>query len=571
MTTVLDSRRLTGPTILLDRPGAVLDVLLTDSNRERAVAAWRTCVARMLDAVGWGDATLAVRTFEGGASLAFSAPIDALYAATELNEWAWGAATAEMEGAPAPDLAADVEALRARIAEESDPKLVALHDAAAGRQLTFLHDEDGVSVGSGTGVLVWPVDALPDVSSVEWERAHDVPTVLVTGSNGKTTVTRLLAAMVTSAGRVAGTTSTDGVTVRGCSIAEGDYSGPSGARMLLRHPEVETAILETARGGLLRRGLPIERARAAVITNIAEDHLGEFGVDDLAGLAATKLLVARTVDHHGGVVLNADDSILREAGSGLDAPIVWFSLSPASPEVASRVRRGRAALLVDDALVLQVDGTQTVVVPVAEVPVALGGAARHNVANALAAVAAASVLGVTPAQMAVALRAFGRSGEDNPGRANIVDLGGVRLVVDFAHNPHGMAALIGMSRALPADRRLVLVGQAGDRSDAAIRDLARAAMALPPDRVVVKELGDYLRGRAPGEIPGLLADEFAKLGVRPDAISQPGDELASVRDALAWARPGDLLLLTVHENRARVLGLFETLRQSGWQAGAPLP
>ena len=169
-------------------------------------------------------------------------------------------------------------------------------------------------MGSGTGVQVWPERELPDPAEVSWDRVHDVPIALVTGSNGKTTVVRLLAAMATEAGRVAGTTTTDGVALEGRFLEESDFSGPSGARMLLRRPEVETAVLETARGGLLRRGLAVEHAQAAVVTNIAADHLGEFGVQTLAELAETKLLVARAVGAGGRVVLNADDPVLAKAG-----------------------------------------------------------------------------------------------------------------------------------------------------------------------------------------------------------------------------------------------------------------
>ena len=162
----------------------------------------------------------------------------------------------------------------------------------------------------------------------------------------------------------------------------------------------------------------------------------------------------------------------------------------------------------------------------------------------------------------------GRADDDNVGRANMVELGGVQLVIDYAHNPHGMAALAMMVAALPARRRLVLLGQAGDRSDEAIRELARAALTLHPDRVVLKEMERYLRGRRPGEVPGLMAEELvAARRARRRRSASPGDELAAVRDALAWARPGDVLLLTVHQDRPLVLALIERLKAEGWTAG----
>jgi UDP-N-acetylmuramyl tripeptide synthase len=565
---VADSRRLTGPSLLLDRPGAALEVRLDDARRDPAIAAWRAAARRLLDAVGWPDERLAARAFAGGASLALTAPVDALYAATDLNEAAWEAASASLDGRAAEAEALVTARLRQAIANERDPALVALRDAARARDLTFLAGEKLVSVGSGTGVMVWPAGALPEAAAVAWDGVHDVPVALVTGSNGKTTVVRLLAAILEETGRTAGFTSTDGVSVHGVTVAEGDYAGPSGARMLLRLPEIEAAVLETARGGLLRRGLSVDRASVAVVTNVAEDHLGEFGIQALGELADVKLLVARAVRPGGAVVLNADDPLLVQRAPALPVPVVWFSLDPANPVVSRHLAGGGSAVVYEDGwLALSHGPARTPVLRVEEMPIALGGAARHNIANALAAVAAAAVLGVPAETAARALRRFGRTAEDNVGRANLLELGGVRLVIDYAHNPHGMAALARMAAALPAGRRLVLIGQAGDRSDEAIRELVRAALTLEPDRVVLKEMERYLRGRRPGEIPEIMADELAQLGVPPEAVSRPGCELDAVRDALAWARAGDLLLLTVHQDRPLVLALIERLRAAGWRAG----
>ena len=569
---VLDSRRLTGPNLLLDRAGAVLDLELTEAERDRALAAWRAAVTRLLDAVGWRGQVLAMRSFAGGASVAFTAPLDALYAATDLNDAAWAAAQAELDGGPAPDPDATAETLRTTIAAERQPALLALRDAARTRGVVFMHGEEQVSVGSGTGVAVWPDDAIPAPTAVDWGRVHDVPIALVTGSNGKTTTVRLLAAMARAAGRVAGLTSTDGVHVGGRQLGEGDYSGPSGARLLLRDPDVEVAILETARGGLLRRGLTVERADVAVVTNIADDHLGEFGVQDLTTLTETKLLVARAIGAEGRVVLNADDPRLVAASRDLTAPIAWFSLDAENPVVTEHVTRGgRAAVFGGDQLSLLERGRTMLAVQASQVPIAIRGAARHNVANALAAMLAAGGLGLPAEAIAETLRRFGTNPEDNPGRANLVEVGGVKVLVDYAHNPHGMEALAAAAAGVPSSRRLVLLGQAGDRSEEAIRELARSVMALRPDRVVAKEMDRYLRGRAPGEIPGILADEFRRQGLPEDRISAGDPEVRAVEKALEWARPGDLLIFALHQDRPLVAALLDRLRKAGWQAGEPLP
>jgi cyanophycin synthetase len=569
---VLDSRRLTGSGLMLDGPGAVLDIRFEEPNSDRAVSAWRTAATRLLQAVGWPDEQLASRSFAGGVSLAVSAPIDGLYAATELNERAWEAAAAELRGGKAPDFRAAVASVLDEIERERNPVLVALCREARSRGLTFLAGEDLVSAGSGAGVLVWQSQDLPNPATVDWDGAYDIPIALVTGSNGKTTVVRLLSAMVEAAGKTPGATSTDGVTIGPELLEEGDFSGPSGARMVLRHPAVETAILETARGGILRRGLPVERADVAVVTNIADDHLGEFGIESLTELAQAKLLVARTLGPHGSLVLNADDSLLVERSHHLEARVIWFSLNPASRVIARHLGSGGIAVLADEGWIVLARGDRRErLAPVNEMPIALGGKAKHNVANALAATAAGAALGAEVEVMAGTLRRFGHDLEDNPGRANILELGGVRILLDFAHNPHGMSALVDVAQSLPAHRRLVLVGQAGDRDDNAIRALARAAWELHPDHVVVKDMEAYLRGRAPGEVPRLLAEEFSRLGLPEEAISRAGPEIAGVRRALEWARPGDLLVLAVHQDLRAVLGLLDRLTAADWRAGDPLP
>jgi cyanophycin synthetase len=570
--TVLDSRRITGPSLVLDRPGAVLDVRLDEREREQAIAAWRRAVQGMLDALGWTSETLAVRSFAGGASVGFTAPIDALYAATDVNEWAWEAATAELQGESRRDPGPAADAIRKRIRAEENPRLLALRDAAAERGVTFLSDDDGVSVGSGTGVLLWPPDAVPVPSEVDWSTVHDIPVVLVTGSNGKTTVVRLLAAMLSAGDTTPGITSTDGVVIGSTLLEQGDFSGPSGARLVLRSPAVETAVLETARGGILRRGITVSHADVSVVTNIAEDHLGEFGVQTLDDLAETKLLVAKVLRPGGTLVLNADDPMLVERSRKITASITWFSLSPKSGLVAEHLSQGgTAVVLEEDQIVVFRRGERMPVVSLEEVPIAFGGRARHNVANAMTGVAAGLALGLAVPQMASVLRSFGRDAADNPGRANLTDIGGITILVDYAHNPDGMAALVRVAQAFPARRRLVMVGQAGDRDDQAIRDLARSAWALRPDKVVVNEMDQYLRGRALGEVSALLADEFSRLGAPDAAITRVNRELEGVEAALSWARAGDLLVLTVHQERTAVFQLLDRLKVGDWKPGDPLP
>ena len=564
MTRIVDSRRLTGPHLLGDRPGAALDVAIGDDlDAAAAVGRWRQEARRLLDLVGWDGEEVAARTFDGGASLVITAPIDGLYAATDLNEAAWDAAVAALDGRRPADEAMVAAELRATVVREHDPGVRALRDAARAHDVTFLVDDDLVSVGAGTGVLTWPRRALPAPADVPWERVHDIPVVLISGSNGKTTSARLIAAIATASGLTPALTSTDGVHVGGEALAEGDFAGPMGARLALRDPRAGLAVLETARGGILRRGLAVERADLTLLTNVAADHLDDFGVHDLATLAATKLVAARVVRPTGRVVLNADDPGLARYALGV-APASWFALDAATPLLAVALAAGGDGCYVeDDAVMLAQGGRAVPVTRLSAIPITLGGAARYNVSNVLGAVLASSVLserpacrGITIETMADALGSFGTAAS-NPGRGILFDLGGVRVLVDYGHNPHGLLALRGTVDALAGGRRLVVVGQAGDRGDESIRELARAAWQLAPDRVVLKELPTLYRGREPGTVRAVLAAEFRRLGLPGDELVEVDTEPEALDAALRWARPGDLVVMLTHEDRQAVMERLE--------------
>ena len=572
---LLDSRRLTGPNLLLDGSGAVLDVRLGTHPPAEFAGHWERSLARMLAALGWSHASRAWRGWPQGASLAFAAPLDALYTATEVNEWAFAAAREALEpdGTRAPAFDAEASRLRTAIETEANPALLALRDEARSHAVTFLSDDKRVSVGLGEGSRTWPVRRLPRTPArVQWGTVSDVPVALVTGTNGKTTTVRLLAAIARAAGRVAGVTSTDRVEVGSEVVAVGDYSGPNGARTVLRDRRVQLGVLEVARGGILRRGLPVSRAHAAVVTNVAEDHLGEYGIFDAEALADAKMVVAKAVPAEGRVVLNADDPRLRARGASLRTRALWCSLDATDPFVlAHRAAGGDAAWLEGGELWLARAGEVTRVLAVADVPIAFGGAARYNLSNALGAIGAAAALALPLAAVRDGLRAFAPSPMSNPGRANVWRLNGCTAIVDFAHNPHGLLALAETVAALPAKRRAIVLGQAGDRDDDSIRALARAAMEMRPDHVFLKDMPRFWRGRAAGEVPALLEREFHAAGLAAERVSRHADELPAVRAALAWARTGDVVLLATHAERAQVLALLDSLTARDWRPGESLP
>jgi cyanophycin synthetase len=566
-----DVRRLTGASLILDRPGAVGEAVeLPKAASEPVLTLWRSCAHSLLDAVGWGAESIAVRPYPGGASLAVTAPIDGLYAATDLIEHAWEMTQAMHDGGTADQDAIIADLMRG-IKRDADPKIVALARAAEESGATFLVGEDQVSIGLGTRGRCWPENAPPEHEAVDWAALGDIPVAMVTGTNGKSTTVRLTAAIAAAAGRVAGQSSSDWVRVGDEIIDTGDYSGPSGARQALRNPRTEVAILEAARGGLMRRGLAVPHADVCLITNVAADHLGDYGIIDVPTLAEAKFLVARALKPGGRLVLNADDPELLGRGIAHGGDIAWFSLEPDNPGLDIWINGGGAAAILRDGwLCLARNGEIIPVLGVDAFPLGMKGAARYNIANALGAICIADALGLPVEAMRDGLSGFAGSSDENPGRGNFYDLGGVTAVVDFAHNPHGVAAFLGALATLPANRRAVLIGQAGDRSDADTAEMTQVIWQAGPDLVVVKELPHKLRGRKLGEMSAVIEAELRRLGAKGDAIALTGNEIEATRHALAWAQPGDMLVLLIHEDRSEVMALLEQLQARGWQPGDPL-
>ena len=306
----LDARRLTGPSLLEDGPGTILDISCSDAEGERLIPVWEKHTERMLGDLGWQRNVFSTIKLSGGVSLFFSAAIDALYAATEVNEWAWAASVAELNNGDEPDYDETLAAIRTSIAEEANADLLHLENESAAHGTTFLWDDDEASIGLGQYSQTWPVRDLPYIESVSWQKHGDVPIGLVTGTNGKTTTVRLATHILRPANSTVGLSSTDWIAVNDHIIDRGDWSGPGGARAVLREQTVDVAILESARGGLLRRGLGVDAADAALITNIAEDHLGDFGSRNLHELMNIKWIVSRAVVDGGRLILNADDALL---------------------------------------------------------------------------------------------------------------------------------------------------------------------------------------------------------------------------------------------------------------------
>ncbi|HEV7889979.1 MAG TPA: cyanophycin synthetase [Pyrinomonadaceae bacterium] len=374
-----------------------------------------------------------------------------------------------------------------------------------------------------------------------------VPVVSVTGTNGKTSVTRMTGHVLASEGLCVGVTTTDGIWVGGRQIAKGDTTGPHSARTVLSDPTVEAAVLETARGGIVRRGLGYDWSDVGVLTNIQEDHFGQDGIETLEDLVYIKSLVAERVREGGTLVLNADDEILSRLAEeprlrAGEKRVVYFSMRGADHVVVRKhLDAGGTAFFARDGWVVEATGhEQTRVLRLADVPVTLNGTAGFQSANVLACVAACRARGVAPERIAASLATF-QSAADNPGRTNLLrTAAGGYLILDYGHNPEAFAAVCRTASRWRGRRVTGIVGVPGDRSDELIERAGRIA-ARGFERIVIKEDEDT-RGRRRGEVAEILRRAVGNETPWREcsvALSEP----EALREELHRQQPGDVLVL----------------------------
>ena len=388
--------------------------------------------------------------------------------------------------------------------------------------------------------------------------------IAVTGTNGKTTTTRLLAHIARSAGRSVGWCSSSGVYVNGAMVEEGDYSGPSGAAQVLAHqPEIDVAVLETARGGILLKGLGYQSNDVSVFTNVSGDHLGLHGVLTVETLAEVKSVVCHVTRADGTAVVNAEDELVMASTADVRAQRCLVSTRDDNPAVeAHAAAGGRSVVRVGDAIVACRGREEVMRLEIADIPICFGGKAAHQIENAMSAVGAALAAGFPVESIVGALATFGTEPEHNPGRLNVIDMGAYTVVLDYAHNEAGLRRLIAFGREIgDAEGRVIaVIGSAGDRDPALLRALGEIA-AETSDHVVAKGTERYLRGI---QIDDLMALYREGASLHPDTpYEEVVDETAAVERISGMARPGDVFVLMFQELQAEVEPILRAAHRSG--------
>ena len=373
-----------------------------------------------------------------------------------------------------------------------------------------------------------------------------VPIAAITGTNGKTTTARMLAHIAKMAGYTPGLTTTDGVYIDGQRTVEGDMTGPVSARMVLSDPHIDLAVLETARGGLLRAGMGVPEVDVGAVLNVAADHLGLKGIDTLEQLAEIKRIVIEVA--RDCAVLNADDAnVLKMSGYTDAKTICYVTMNPSHALVREHIRAGGRACALEAGvnghmITLYDKGSHIPLMWTHLVPATLEGRALHNVQNAMFAAALAFSLGIKLDAIRQGLRTFDTTFFQAPGRMNVFDEHPFKVVMDYAHNAHAVGMMADLAQRLEVSgRRIVVVAAPGDRRDEDIQDIARA-VAGRFDHYLVKR-DDSLRGRDGDEVPRIIARALLAAGVAEAAIEQIPDEQQAIDAALRMGRPGDLLLV----------------------------
>ncbi len=372
-----------------------------------------------------------------------------------------------------------------------------------------------------------------------------IPTVAVTGTNGKTTTARLIAHLFTAQGLRVGMTNTDGVYVNGRQIDSGDCSGPKSARNVLLHPEVDAAVFETARGGILREGLGFDRCQVAVVTNIgAGDHLGLNYITTVEDLAVLKRVIVQNVATTGYAVLNAADPIVAAMASACPGKVIYFASDRHHPVMVTHRAQGHRTVYVDGDSIVASEGSWRETIHLRDVPITRNGKIGFQVENVMASVAAAWGVGMPWQTIRRGLSGFVNDSDNAPGRFNIMDYRGATVIADYGHNPDAMRALVQAVDALPGKRRSVVISGAGDRRDEDIREQTVILGAAFDDVILYQDAAQ--RGRADGEVMALLREGLAG-APRTTHVEEIRGEFIAIDTALERLQPGDLCLVLVDQ------------------------
>jgi cyanophycin synthetase len=404
------------------------------------------------------------------------------------------------------------------------------------------------------------------IISTMFEDGNDgrIPIVAVTGTNGKTTTVRLIAHLLTAAGLRTGMTNTDGVYIEGRQIDSGDCSGPRSARNVLLHPDVDAAVFETARGGVLREGLAFDYCQVAVITNIGTgDHLGLNYITSVEDLAVLKRVIVQNVANNGTAVLNANDPIVASMANTCTGKITFFAANRNQAIMATHRAQGHRTVYIEGNQLVAHQDKFKHHIPLAQIPITHNGSIAFQVENVMAAVAAAWGVGISWQAIEAGLLSFANDSDNAPGRFNLFSYRGATIIADYGHNPDAILALVRAVETMPAKRRSVVISGAGDRRDQDIQQQTEILGDAFDDVILYQD--QCQRGRSDGEVLALLRSGLAS-AKRTSSISEIHGEFLAIDTALEKLTEGDLCLILIDQVEEALAHIGMRITQEQLQA-----
>ena len=552
------SRRLVGPNLFFKETGTVLDIPLTE-DRERLTELFYQEANRILPELGWVDIKITHKFFNNGVRYAMIAPVDITMPACDVIDFIWLSVREYVENGKFKSIDEAKKELLPTIKEDENLTYRKLYELAKSKGFNAFRDKNKAFIGSGTGCYEFDLQN-DDLESIAWDKVYDIPAVIVTGTNGKTTTVRLTDFICRYAGKLTGYTSTDWVKVNDELIDEGDYSGPTGHQFVLTNKKVEIALLESARGGLLKRGLIESYVNAAAVTNVSADHLGEDGIETVAELAEAKSIVFRTMGENSHAIINLDNSYMKEKFDKLSCNKIIVTQKADEHDMEYYLAKADYACIVDDGKFIWIEkGQKTVLLDVKEASITVNGFAKHNIENTMVAIALSFKLGIEFATIVEALKEYKNDTKVNRGRANIFEWDNKVAVLDYAHNEAGVDALLSMMKAYDkGGKTYLMIGTTGDRKYL-ISPINDIIIKHDVDFIVLKETAKYLRGSEFMELPLSIRKDLADKGYDVSNTFISHGELEGVKYILDKLEDNDVAIFCCQAELEGVAGYLEDL------------
>ena len=545
------SSRLLGQSRFFDVAGAVIDISLVTTDNFKTAELFATELDKILRKLPIKDYEVKILVFDNGINIALRYPYDLLMVACDLLDWVWLEIVDFIEQDLPIRTKECIRDFTSMIEDNQQIILRKIYDKAHQHQVNFFINKDIIVLGSGIGQFRTKVNKITKLKDIPWKKIHNIPTALITGTNGKTTTTRLTEFICRKAKLKSAYCSTDWVMVNGRKVVEGDLSGPTGHQYAMMNQKVEVAILEAARGGIVKRGLMPNYVDVATVTNIAYDHIGQNGINSLVDLANAKGVVYNALKQDGIAIINLDDEHIKQLV--VKHKKAYISTKLSEQEISKYLTDDNYVVFIrDNVIILKTNSVEYPLNKINEIPITVYGLATYNFENVLHAVALCFALKITPEQIIFGLKKFGADDKSNFGRWNYYkSINHGHLVVDIAHNPAGLDNILNLATGFKQLHKVngllrLMYGNTADRRDT-IPEIVALINKYHVDEVIIKEFQTSLRGSQLGEMPQVFYAELIKQGYPSEKIKIMPNEFEATQFILTQAKPDDFTLLCSHE------------------------